>query len=232
MKDYPQILQELSALKDEKYRQFNERIVNIPPGTSIGVRTPLLRDYGKRLVKSEEFDIEALLAFPNDVFEVRLLKCFAVGQAKMPFAERVLYIRRAVEIIDGWGVCDLFCSTLKEVKKHRGEFLPEIENYVAQGTEFSQRFAYVMLLGCYMDGQYLPAVFSLLERANTQYYYTHMGAAWLLAEVLVKFYDAGVRFLQEGVLDEKTKAKAIQKACESYRLTEVQKKYLKSLKKR
>ena len=32
MKDYPQILQELSALKDEKYRQFNERIVNIPAG--------------------------------------------------------------------------------------------------------------------------------------------------------------------------------------------------------
>ena len=57
-----------------------------------------------------------------------------------------------------------------------------------------------------------------------------MGAAWLLAEVLVKFYDAGMRFLKEGALDGRTKNKAIQKARESFRLTDEQKNYLKSLK--
>ncbi len=46
---YEGILSELGAMKDEKYRQFNERIVNIPAGSSIGVRTPLLRAYGKEL---------------------------------------------------------------------------------------------------------------------------------------------------------------------------------------
>ena len=39
-------------------------------------------------------------------------------------------------VMDGWAVCDLCCSTLKEVKKHRAEFLPEIEKYVDMGTEF------------------------------------------------------------------------------------------------
>ena len=229
---YEETLAELSAMKDEKYRIFNERIVNVPAGTSIGVRTPLLRDYAKKFVKRKDFSFAELFSWPNGLYEIRLLKCLCVGYAKVPFAEKEALIEECLPVVDGWGVCDLFCSTLKEVKKHREEFLSEIEKYVAQGTEFSQRFAYVMLLGCYMDGQYLSAVFSLLERANTQYYYTHMGAAWLLAEVLVKFYDAGVRFLQEGALDGKTKAKAIQKACESYRLTEDQKKYLKSLKKR
>ena len=42
---YEETLAELSAMKDEKYRVFNERIVNVPSGTSIGVRTPMLRDY-------------------------------------------------------------------------------------------------------------------------------------------------------------------------------------------
>ena len=44
---YEGILSELGAMKDEKYRQFNERIVNVPAGSSIGGRTPRLRAYGK-----------------------------------------------------------------------------------------------------------------------------------------------------------------------------------------
>lgn len=228
---YEGILSELGAMKDEKYRQFIERIVNIPADSSIGVRTPLLRAYGKELVRREDFSLDGLLRFPGEVFEVRLLKCFCVGYKKMPFAEKRAYIERCLPFIDGWAVCDLFCSTLKEIAKHREEFLPHIEAYIARGTEFSQRFGYILLLGCYMAEEYLPRIFALLERAHTQYYYTHMGAAWLIAEVLIKFYERGVSFLQTTALDAKTVNKAIQKARESYRLTDEQKNFLKLLKK-
>lgn len=86
MMTYGQLLAALAEKKDEAYRQFNERIVNIPAGTSVGVRTPDLRALGKALVREEGFDLDALLAFPDEVFEVRLLKCFAVGYKKMPFS--------------------------------------------------------------------------------------------------------------------------------------------------
>ena len=231
MKSYAEVIAELAAMRDEKYRAFNERIVNIPQSKIVGVRMPLLRDYGKGLVKGEGFDLDALLAFPNDVYEIRLLKCFAVGYTKMSFPEKVKYIERCVPFIDGWAVCDLFCSTLKEVKKHREEFMPEIQKYIDEGSEYSQRFGYVMLLGCYMEREYLSEIFALLAKARTEFYYTHMGAAWLLAEVLVKFFDRGVQYLKESALDKKTLNKAIQKARESYRLTETQKNLLKSLKK-
>ncbi len=227
---YEETLAELSAMKDEKYRVFNERIVNVPSGTSIGVRTPMLRDYAKKFVKREDFSFDELFQWPNDFYEIRLLKCLCVGYVKVPFAEKEELIEKCLPVIDGWGVCDLFCSTLKEVKKHREEFLPNIERYIAMGTEFSQRFGYILLLGCYMEEEYLPAIFRLLREAKTQYYYTYMGAAWLLAEVLVKFYGEGVRYLKEGTLDGRTKNKAIQKARESFRLTDEQKNYLKSLK--
>lgn len=229
MRTYGEILADLSAMADEKYRAFNERIVNIPAGSSIGVRTPMLRDYGKRLVRGEGFDLDALLACPDAVFEIRLLKGFAIGAARLPFAQKAEYIDRFVPVIDGWAVCDLFCSSLKEVKKHRAEFLPRIEKYVGQGTEFSQRFGYVMLLGCYMEREYLPAAFRLLQEAHTQYYYTHMGAAWLIAEVLVKFYDEGIAYLRACPLDAATVNKAIRKARESYRLTPQQKESLRAL---
>ena len=229
MRTYEEILADLSAMADEKYRAFNERIVNIPAGSSIGVRTPMLRDYGKRLVRGEGFDLDALLACPDAVFEIRLLKGFAIGAARLPFAQKAEYIDRFLPAIDHWAECDLFCSSLKEVKKHRAEFLPRIEKYVGQGTEFSQRFGYVMLLGCYMEREYLPAVFELLKGADTQYYYTHMGAAWLIAEVLVKFYDEGIAYLRACPLDARTVNKAIQKARESYRLTPQQKESLRAL---
>ncbi len=228
---YESILADLRGKKDEHYRQFNERIANIPAGSSIGVRMPLLRAYGKALAGEEGFDLDRLLCFPDDVYEVRLLKCFCVGYKKMPFAEKVRYIERCLPVVDGWSVCDLFCSSLKEVKRHREEFLPFLRGCVEEGSEFHQRFAYVMLLGCYMEEAYLPEIFSLLERAHTQYFYTHMGAAWLIAEVLVKFYDAGVGYLKRSRLDAKTLRKGIQKARESYRLTEAQKNSLKLLKK-
>lgn len=231
MKEYKEVVSDLIAMKDEKYRQFNERIVNVPPGTSIGVRMPLLRAYAKAFVREDGFDREALFSFPDDIFEIRLLKCLAVGYKNMPFAEKKKLIGRCVPVIDGWAVNDLFCSTLKEVKKHRQEFLPEIEKYIEQGTEFSQRFAYIMLLGCYMEREFLPQIFSFLERAHTQFYYTHMGAAWLIAEVLVRFFDEGVSYLVSSGLDAKTINKAIRKARESFRLSEAQKNYLKSLKK-
>ena len=40
---YEETLAELSAVKDEKYRIFNERIVNVPAGTSIGVDASFFR---------------------------------------------------------------------------------------------------------------------------------------------------------------------------------------------
>jgi hypothetical protein len=57
-----------------------------------------------------------------------------------------------------------------------------------------------------------------------------MAVAWLIAEILVNDYEYGVGLLQEKALPAKTHNKAIQKAIESYRLTNEQKETLRSLK--
>lgn len=56
-----------------------------------------------------------------------------------------------------------------------------------------------------------------------------MAAAWLTAEVLVKFYDTGVTLLKNGVLSRETHNRAIRKACESYRLSAEQKAALRAM---
>jgi 3-methyladenine DNA glycosylase AlkD len=81
-----------------------------------------------------------------------------------------------------------------------------------------------------VEEQYLPKIFECANRANTNYYYVHMAVAWLIAEVLIKFYDEGVEFLKTNSLDIKTHNKCIQKARESFRLSDNQKNLLTKLK--
>ena len=128
-----------------------------------------------------------------------------------------------------WATCD--CFTPKCISKHQTEFLPYIEKYLKADAEFYQRFAFTTLLHYYVEEKYLNLIFNCLNGADTDYYYVHMAVAWLTAEILVKYYDAGKEFLKAGTLDKKTHNKAIQKATESFRLTDEQKNELKGMKK-
>ena len=69
MPTYEEVISSLSAFADEKYRQFNERIANIPAGSSLGVRMPALRSFAKSL--GREMPPEAVLAFPTQLYGSR-----------------------------------------------------------------------------------------------------------------------------------------------------------------
>jgi hypothetical protein len=53
--------------------------------------------------------------------------------------------------------------------------------------------------------------------------------AWYFATALAKQYDESVVYIEERRLESWTHKKAIQKAVESYRVTEAHKEYLKML---
>ena len=57
-----------------------------------------------------------------------------------------------------------------------------------------------------------------------------MMTAWLFAEALVKQWDATLPFIQDKKLDSWTHNEAIEKACESFRVSPEKKEYLKQLK--
>ena len=56
-----------------------------------------------------------------------------------------------------------------------------------------------------------------------------MMVAWYFATALAKQYDASVVYIEEHRLELWTHRKAIQKAIESFRVTEEHKEYLKTL---
>lgn len=218
---YQELLTELEGLADGRYREFHKRLLKNDGVKVLGVRTPELRKIAKRL----KGEADNLVSFPDDYYEVTFIKLTAVSLLK--WEEFIKYIDLCVSLIDNWATCDTFAP--KCIKTKRREFLPYILRYSAENGEFYQRFALTTLLHFYVDEEYLETVFSVTERSDTSMYYVHMAAAWLIAEVLVKYYDCGKSFLLENTLDKKTHNKAITKACESYRLSNEQKNYLKTI---
>lgn len=219
---YEELLEELKANAEPEYAAFHRRLLKNDKINVLGVRVPTLRKLAKRYKNA----IDPLLCCNDDYYEVTFIKLQAV--ALLPWEEFIEYVDRCVSLIDNWATCDCFAP--KCIANHKDEFLKYINGYLNSGKEFSVRFALTTLLHFYVDEEYLQIIFKAVREADTNYYYVHMAAAWLIAEVLVKFYDAGVSFLKLEQLDVKTHNKAIQKACESYRLTKEQKDFLKGLK--
>ena len=222
MLQYQELLTELKNYADEDYRAFHKKLLKNDNIQVIGVRVPMLRKTAKKYKDC----IDELLTFPDDYYEVTFVKLTAVSYLK--YGEFIKYVDQCVPLIDNWATCD--CFTAKCIEGHRQEFLPYILKYAAEDGEFYQRFALVTLLHYYVEEQYAEIIFDLCEQCDTQKYYVHMAAAWLVAEMLVKHYETAKNFLLKNSLDKKTHNKAIQKACESFRLSDERKNYLKGIK--
>ena len=82
----------------------------------------------------------------------------------------------------------------------------------------------------FLDEDYRPEYLEEAAKIRSDEYYVNMMTAWLFADALVKQWDSAVVFLQEKRLDNWTHNKTIQKARESFRITDEQKEYLKGLK--
>lgn len=217
---YDELISLLTSHSDPFYASFHGRLIYAKDGELLGVRTPMLRKIAKGL------DVEGILDFPNTYYEVKFIKLAVISA--LPYQRFIRYVQEAVMLIDNWALCDGFKAEC--IKEHRREFLPYIDAFFRASTEFSVRYALVTLLYFYVDEEYLSLIASYLGKADCTPYYVHMAVAWLTAEILVKHFAFGVSLLKEDILDKKTHNKAIQKAVESYRLTNEQKEFLKALK--
>ena len=82
----------------------------------------------------------------------------------------------------------------------------------------------------YLDEQFQSEYPALVAAVHSEEYYVNMMIAWYFATALAKQYDTILPYFQQRMLDPWTHNKAIQKAIESYRITEEQKVYLRTLK--
>ena len=224
------IKEELKQLADEKYREFHKGLC---PGTEniLGIRVPVLRDYAKKLAK--EYEIKELLKnIDNEYYEEIMLQGMLIGLEKDNDMQDILKdIEEFVPKIDNWAVCDVFCAGLKITKKHKKEMWDFLQAYVTSGKEFEIRFGVVMILDYYITEEYLKKDFSIFDHIKSNQYYVQMAVAWAISVCLIKFYDKTIEYLKNAKIDKFTYNKALQKAIESYRISDEQKIELRKMKK-
>ena len=92
------------------------------------------------------------------------------------------------------------------------------------------RFGVSMLMTHFLDNDFDPQYPAMVAELRSDEYYVNMMIAWYFATALAKQYESILPFIEEKRLDDWTHNKAIQKSVESRRITEEQKRYLRSLK--
>ncbi len=83
----------------------------------------------------------------------------------------------------------------------------------------------------FLDDDFQPEYLEMPAAVRSEEYYVNMMTAWFFATALAKQWEATIPYIENEKLDKWTHNKTIQKACESYRITEEQKTYLRTLKK-
>lgn len=222
------IKKRIYELADEKYKDFHSRLC---PGTTniVGVRTPVLRNYAKELNRKYSLN-ELLKEIDDTLYEEIMLQGMLIGLSKN-IEEVLKYTKTFIPKIDNWAICDVFCAGLKITKKYKKEMWNFIQKYLNSDKEFEIRFGIVIILDYYIDEEHLDKNFEIFQKIKNDNYYVKMAIAWAISICLIKYYDRTIKYLEKAKLDNWTYNKSLQKAIESYRISDEQKEYLRKMKK-
>ena len=226
-KHIKEIRQGLFALKDEKYKEFQKKLIpTVDENTVIGVRKPVLRKYAKD-VSGTPGAVIFMQTLPHEYYEENNLHGMLIETMK-DYDECIAYLDEFLPYVDNWATCDLISPRV--FKKHKDELLVKIKEWMASDRVYTIRFGMEMLMTHFLDEDFKPEYLGMAADVHSEEYYVNMMIAWFFATVLAKQYEASLPYIENHCMDRWTHNKTIQKAIESYRITDEQKRYLKSLK--
>lgn len=222
------VREQLFAKQDLKYKEFHSSLC---PNVDkiIGVRVPELRKMAKEIALQDY--AQFLEQSKDEYYEELVLQGLVIGYAKISIEETFKYLEIFVPKINSWAVCDTTCSNLKITKKYMKEMWKFLEQYINSKNEYEIRFALVMYLNYYLTDEYIDEILHKVDKITNKEYYVQMAIAWLLSFAYIKQKEKTEMYLLKNNLDKFTQNKAIQKICESYRVSNEEKNKLRKLKK-
>lgn len=222
-----EITKRLFEMQDLKFRDFHAKLL---PGTDketiIGVRTPELRKYAKELLKGDLWR-EFIGELPHKYHEENALHGYILGTVKTDYEQVMELVEAFLPYVENWAVCDTISP--KIFKKYPDQVYERIQKWVKSDHVYTVRFGLVTLLQFFLDDQFDPAMLELAAGIHREEYYINIAIAWYLSYALIKQYEATLPLIESGRLDPWIQNKTIQKAVESYRISQERKDYLRTL---
>ncbi len=203
---YETVLRELNAIPNRKTKDVDA--------------------YNRRLIKSG-VDVSDLRAW---VLREQALHrtYFQVSMGQMDtFEEQFRFIEENEDCLQDWWHVDQLTQFLK--KPIDFDFAYEkAKIYIASPKTFTRRWGYVLFLaGLQKDRAHTKKILALTK--NDPEYYVQMAQAWLICDLAVYNPTDTIAFLESSTLSYDILGKAIQKMCDSYRISDADKTYVKSL---
>ena len=223
------IQQKLFELQDETYAAFQAKLIpTVDPESVIGVRVPVLRKFARQCIREAGYE-EFLRELPHTYYDENMLHGLILSEIK-DYERCVSLVDAFLPYVDNWAVCDIMSP--KIFKKNKDKLLDKIDEWSRSKHTYTCRFGLEMLMTHFLDEDFQPEYLELAAEIRSEEYYVNMMIAWFLATALAKQWDAAITYIQERRLDPWVHNKTIQKAVESYRITDEQKNYLRTLKER
>ena len=221
-----EIREYLLSQKDQKYRVFTLPLIpNVDEKTFIGVRLPIIKKYGKSLdnITKESF----MNDLPHYYHEENILHAFILSDIKN-YDTFIKCVDKFLPYVSNWSTCDTICN--KNLNKYKERLIKEIYKWLESDELYRVRYAVKCLMNYYLGEDHKEEYIDKVAEIKLDDYYVHMMIAWYLATGLAKNYDSFIKAIEQKRFSKDIHNKAIQKAVESYRVSDEHKVYLKSLK--
>ena len=216
----------LYALVDNVYRDFNSKLIpNISTEKIIGVRTPVLRKFAKDMIRLG-MEGDFIKRLPHKYFEENQLHAFILSDLK-DFEIAVKEVDRFLFYVDNWATCDQMSP--KIFIKNTDKLLNYIKKWIKSKHTYMVRFGVLCLMRYFLDDRFDIKYSDMVANINSKEYYVNMMRAWYFATAAAKQFDIVLPYFQKDKIDEWTRQRAIQKALESYRVTDEHKQKLRAL---
>lgn len=209
---HTQILKELQALERTAKAGY--------------IKTSAIDKYNKQLIKR---GVNASRLSPYVLREPLLHRTYfqvSLGQLKTAEQQFEFIENNAYLLQDWWHVDQLVQFIKKPVDFNFA--LKKATSYVDSPLLFLRRWGYVLFLtGLQKDRAHTKQILSLMK--DDDEYYVQMAEAWLLCDLAIYNYDEVYNFLKSTKINYNITGKAVQKCCDSFRLSHEQKNALKAL---
>lgn len=217
----------LFQYRDTAYADFSARLIpTVPRERMIGIRTPEYKNIISQIRDDPVIPV-FLASLPHEWHEENCLHAALINRIR-DYDACVSALEQFMPYIDNWAVNDMVNPAC--FRKHRGELIGRVQTWIASEAPYTRRCGMRILMANFLDGDFRPEYLDLPADLRSEEYYVNSMTAWLFAEALVKQWDTAVTYIESRRLGPWTHNKAIQKACESFRIPEERKAYLRTLK--
>lgn len=212
---YNDLLIDLEKLKNEKNIFFSKKILNTKLDL-FGLKAKQVLEIAK---KYKDIDVSTFEL--DKYYEVNYLYFYIYLKKNKNIDNQINFLIVNRSHLENWAIVDGTSKLLVDFK------LNDSKKFLKFNDEFIVRYPYICMLKFTKNLQNLNEIFSYLK--NDDRYYVKMGEGWLLSYCFINHFDETYKYYENTTIDKSILLIGIQKAIDSFRVSEENKLKLKEL---